>query len=44
MLVSAPAGFGKTTLVAAWLSESTPAGDRRPGSPLFHFRLIDFCI
>ena len=31
MLVSAPAGFGKTTLVTAWLSEPT-TGDRRPAA------------
>ena len=35
VLVSAPAGFGKTTLLTEWLAARPPAladGQRRPGS------------
>ena len=28
-LVSAPAGFGKSTLIASWLTEAAGSGDRR---------------
>ena len=37
ILISAPAGFGKTTLLSEWIASANQGGDRAPSEPRTRF-------